>query len=307
MDSPSEEVREPLISIVIPIKNADLHLPNIEKILDQIQQNSVQIVIVHDIFAENPSPGLQALVKSRSNQKIDLLMVASGNPGSARNAGLEVAHGKWVSFWDADDEPNLENLVSMVLSGEESGCEICIGSFLIRKGVFNSAQELNVKKSVNQILTNPGIWRFSFRSDLISGVRFPSTKMGEDQVFMLQLGLSKKKIFFSKIRVYTYIQGSPTQSTNLENSRKEILESLRISLRLYSRQSILSDSFNRQLISRILLTTLKIYGKRLLSRDFLIRSFADLGIRKFTLLALTVARVALSMVWMRAQSKSPMA
>ena len=307
MKSHSEGVLEPFISIVIPIKNADLHLSNIENILNQIQQHTVQIILVHDIFAENPSPALQALVKSRSSENIDFLMVASGNPGSARNAGLELAHGKWVTFWDADDEPNLANLVSMVLSGDESGCEICVGSFLIREGVVISNQELNVKKSVNQILNNPGIWRFSFRSDLLSGVRFPSTKMGEDQVFMLQLGLSKKKIFFSKIRVYTYIQGSPTQSTNLENSRKEILESLRISLRLYARQSILSDSFNRQLISRILLTTLKIYGKRLPCRDFPIRLFADLGIRKFTLLALTVARVAFSMAWMRAQSKLPWA
>jgi glycosyltransferase involved in cell wall biosynthesis len=298
----NEEENQPLISIVIPVKNAEENTANIRKMLNQIKFNPVEVILVHDVFAENPSSRLQDIVDSFPNTNVKLMTVKAGDPGSARNAGLKLIQGKWVSFWDADDEPNLENLISIVRSGQQSESDVCIGSFQIREKTIISDRELNFKKGLNQILDNPGIWRFSFRSTLLTKVEFPAVRMGEDQIFLLRIQLPNKKIHLSKVSVYTYNRGSSLQSTYSESSRKEILKSLKLSLDLYASWSGLASGFERAVISRIALTTLKVHGTSIINLSSLKRIFLDLGFSKFALLVLSLVRVTLSLIYTRAMS-----
>jgi glycosyltransferase involved in cell wall biosynthesis len=302
MPNPNEQENQLLISIVVPVKNAEENSANIRKMLNQVEFNPVEIILVHDIFAENPSPRLQDIVDSFPNTNVKLITVKAGDPGSARNSGLKLIQGMWVSFWDADDEPNLENLISIVRSAQQSGSDVCIGSFQIRERDIVSDRELNFKKGLKQILDNPGIWRFSFRSNLLTNVEFPALRMGEDQIFLLRMQLPNKKIYLSKISVYTYIRGSKLQATNTNSSRKEIIKSLKLSLQFYSSQPGPTSDFDRAVISRIALTTLKVYGSSIINLDSLKRIFLDLGFSKFALFTLSLLRVTLSLIYTRAMS-----
>jgi glycosyltransferase involved in cell wall biosynthesis len=295
----------PFISIVIPVKNVEKNLSNLRNILNQIKNQSVEIIFVQDVFDEPPSLNLQTLINSQSSRNIKLISVAAGNPGAARNSGMRLVRGRWVTFWDADDQPNLDNLISIVMEAEEKNCDVCIGSFQILKDGVLSSHVLNPKKGLNQIASNPGIWRFSFRSNLVSDVRFPSIKMGEDQIFLLWMRLSEKEIYLSKNLVYIYFRGSTSQETNLHSSRKEILRSLKISLHVYSEQPNWKDTFAREVIVRQLLTTLKIYGTSFIDWRSLRKIYLRFGLFKLVLLALSFFKVAMSLLRIRAMSKLP--
>ena len=299
------DVNSPLISIVIPVKNVEKNLSNLKNILNQIKNQSVEIIFVQDIFDEPLSLNLQTLINSQSSRKIKLISVAAGNPGAARNSGISLVRGRWVTFWDADDQPNLDNLISIVMEAEEKNCEVCIGSFQILEDGVLSSHVLNPKKGLNQIARNPGIWRFSFRSNLVSDVRFPTIKMGEDQIFLLWMKLSEKNFYLSSRIVYIYYRGSISQETNLYSSRREILSSLKISLRVYSEQQNCKDTFAREIIGRQLLTTLKIYGTSFIDWRSLRKIFLSVGILKLALLTLSFLRVVVSLLRIRTMSKLP--
>ena len=58
------------------------------------------------------------------DSRIKVLTQANSGAGAARNAGLAVAKGEWLSFLDADDEFAPAMLSEMVDAGEQGGADV---------------------------------------------------------------------------------------------------------------------------------------------------------------------------------------
>lgn len=111
---------EELISIVVPAYNAEKYIETcINSIRNQSYKN-IEIIIVND--GSNDST-LNIITKLKEeDSRITVISTENKGVSHARNTGLQVANGKWVSFVDSDDWL------------EESFCEKLI----------NKAKELNV-------------------------------------------------------------------------------------------------------------------------------------------------------------------
>ena len=94
-------IDEPLVSIVIPVYNAEDYLEgSIRSVLLQSYEN-LEIVCVDDGSADNSSVILQSLRKE--DLRISVLHQENRGAGAARNLGMKAAKGEYILFFDADD------------------------------------------------------------------------------------------------------------------------------------------------------------------------------------------------------------
>lgn len=92
--------QSPLISVIIPVFNADKYLLEcLDSVLHQSYKN-LQIIIVDDGSSDNSR---QIEDDIRCDERVTLIQKENGGVSAARNIGLQYAKGEYVYFLDADD------------------------------------------------------------------------------------------------------------------------------------------------------------------------------------------------------------
>jgi glycosyltransferase involved in cell wall biosynthesis len=151
-----------------------------------------------------------------------LLEGVFGNPGSARNAGCEMANGDWIAFWDADDVVNPRAIESLIEDSESNGARIAIGNFkVIQENCEDKTFPLS-NGDPAEISKMPGIWRFIFKREVIKDIEFPPLRMGEDQIFLLRSKIYDQKIEIGKASTYSYFKGNQGQLTTEQDSVSDL-------------------------------------------------------------------------------------
>lgn len=90
-----------MISIVVPVYNVEKYL---KKCLDSVISSSYkdwECILVDDGSKDNSGLICDEYVKKDSRFRV--IHKQNGGLSSARNAGMEVAKGKWLMFIDSDD------------------------------------------------------------------------------------------------------------------------------------------------------------------------------------------------------------
>jgi glycosyltransferase involved in cell wall biosynthesis len=224
------------LSIVCPVSNMSGRLQRLEKWVTSLQPNeSIQIIIVHDCQDIPTGKELVELFSSLPN--VLLIEGHYGNPGGARNAGMQLANRDWVCFWDSDDQPDVENFLEMIDEGEKNNSDICIGHFLkIDESQSKPSLEnrWTEEESVNDFIfsMNPGIWRMCFRNRLIQHQQFHTFRMAEDQIFSAEAYSRADNISYFGKSVYTYFIGTNLQLTSNKVAMSDLQYSFAVMLNL---------------------------------------------------------------------------
>ena len=195
----------PLISVIIPVYNAEKTLVKcIESVLMQ-DVTDFELILVDD--GSKDSSGDICNRYAAKDSRVRVIHKKNGGVSSARNRGLEVASGEWITFVDSDDSIG-ENFFHDVEAAHED--------LLIRGYFMHSMQGKEVERLVlddfdalpdmtlfinrfigNNILRGP-VAKF-FRSRLIGDLRFPEDmKVGEDTWFVWKYlsGVSTCRILY---------------------------------------------------------------------------------------------------------------
>ena len=101
------------ISVIIPIYNVEKYIKGcLESICNQTYKD-LEIICVNDGTPDNTMAIVEKIAKK--DKRIKIINKENGGQSSARNAGLEIATGKYVYFIDSDDqlkENALETLIT---------------------------------------------------------------------------------------------------------------------------------------------------------------------------------------------------
>lgn len=90
-----------LVSVIIPVFNAERHLADcLDSVLTQTYEN-LEVICVDDGSTDS-SAGILELYASH-DPRVRVLTQANAGAGVARNAGVDIARGEYLSFLDADD------------------------------------------------------------------------------------------------------------------------------------------------------------------------------------------------------------
>ena len=207
-----------MISIIIPVFNAEKYLQEcIESILRQ-KYSEFEIILIDD-GSRDKSP-IICDKYAQQDQRIKVIHKENGGVSSARNYGLKICHGEWVVFADADDYFTDTAFDSFYEASKSSNDLILFNAIKIKGNYSKIMFQYNneKKKSLYQV-TNRAVWAHLFRKSIISenNIKFPENlAYSEDTIFLYRFMLHCKNIWQSNKIVYVYRinESSACASTN---------------------------------------------------------------------------------------------
>jgi glycosyltransferase involved in cell wall biosynthesis len=118
------EVNNTKVSVIIPVYNAARYLnTSLEQIVNQTLKE-IEIICVDDGSTDNSLEIIKNFAKK--DERITIISQNNINAGAARNRGLAVAKGEYLSFLDADDmfEPDMLELA--YITAKKNTAEIVV-------------------------------------------------------------------------------------------------------------------------------------------------------------------------------------
>lgn len=280
-----------VVSIICPVRNMSGRLQMLEKWIDKLTEDPrAEVVVVHDFSEDATGDELKSICEK--NDSVIFIQGLYGNPGSARNAGLEICTGNWVSFWDCDDEPNTHEFLALIDKIEKVKPDISFGRFsvfnensgvVIEASTWNSAKEKNLRV----VARNPGIWRVVFSRNLLQGMAFKPLRMAEDQIFISEAIMKAGKVDFFDNLIYSYFIGSDRHLTKNPQALQDLLPAFNQTSQMIGIGPIELAPFLQMMAARQLISGLKFGTLR--TRLGLIKSLSRSGLwlRPFFLKAIT--------------------
>ena len=245
--------------IIVPVTKMANKLGNLQTWLSKTTNQEVKILIVHDIADEPTSLELKEIVSKFSRLKIELIEKKLNSPGLARNFGLATVNYEWISFVDSDDLVDVSELLNMI-SKSPLDAEIVIGNYKVSssKGTKSMKTSESIDPKMN-VAMNPGIWRMVFRQEVIGMTRFSQYRMGEDQLFLLDIDFFRRNLFFSNLFPYTYFQNVEGQLTSDRKSVKDISKVIKETIQKFNKSDKSIQSYVGMITLRQMITEFKFY------------------------------------------------
>ena len=216
----------PLISVIVPVYNVAKILERcINSIRQQIYPN-LEIILVDD--GSTDMSGTFCDVFAKQDQRIKVIHQPNQGLSMARNAGLKLATGKWVTFVDSDDtiHPDMIDLLHRLCYQNKAKMSIC-GFYEVRSEGTGSlkphqpSQErvFTTVECLKAMLCEEGFsmsaWGKLYARELFDLVEFPPHRLYEDVGTTYKLVLQCDRIAVSNAEYYNYYQtpGSITQQS----------------------------------------------------------------------------------------------
>ena len=222
-----------LISIIVPVYNAEKYLPAcVESLLNQTY-DAMEVILVND----GSKDGSAALCDAYAARDSRVRVIHQENQGvsAARNAGIDCAAGKYVAFVDADDyvEPDyLEHLHGELTAHDADFVTCCYQEISHGDAPKSAIPFVGASRMVTEKADYfedmaaikedywSTIWAKLYRRDLIGDTRFCRTlKYGEDHVFFYDLMCKGPRGCLDTYRGYYYVrnESSVTAFRNASN------------------------------------------------------------------------------------------
>lgn len=115
---------EPKVSVIIPVYNTEKYL---RECLDSVVNQTLQDIEIICVDDESTDRSLEILREYQAKDKrITVLKQEKSNAGAARNLGLSIATGEYLSFLDSDDYYDLAMLEHMYACAKNRNADIVV-------------------------------------------------------------------------------------------------------------------------------------------------------------------------------------
>lgn len=208
-------VNDSLVSIIVPIYNAEKYLDScIQSVLRQTYTNW-ELILIDD--GSTDKSGRIAEEYGFADERITVFHQKNLGVSLARNQGIDEATGNYVVFLDADDELIEDCLAKTVNIAEETNADVVAGRSCENQELFQDriiwtgAEAL--ENSLKDHLFTYSACAKLIRREFIGKTRFtPDIRINEDSYFVFQL-LCKQNVFvLTNDVIYFYRANSESSS-----------------------------------------------------------------------------------------------
>lgn len=206
----------PLISVIVPVYKVEAYLDRcVQSIVDQTYTN-LEIILVDD-GSPDRCPQMCDEWEKRDS-RIRVIHKENGGLSDARNAGMSVAGGEYISFVDSDDwiEPAFVQVLLNALL--EHDCDVA--GCLYRKCAENeetdsTSTDYNVQvfdrlmamsELIDNRLIQQVVWNKLYKRELIEGILFEKGKYYEDEFWSYQMIGRINRFAVTDYSGYNYFQ-----------------------------------------------------------------------------------------------------
>lgn len=218
----------PLISIILPVYNVEEYLSRCMKSVLNQTYEKLEIILIDDGSTDN-SGKLCDMYRMR-DKRIKVIHKQNGGLSDARNTGIDIANGEYITCIDSDDYVDLDYVEYLYGLIEKYNTKVSLCSHRIVRE--NSVIELGNKRvevlSAKQCLesmcyhkqVDTSAWGKLYHVTLFNDIRYPKGRLFEDIGTTYRLFIKAGFIACGFESKYSYIIRSNSIATSKFSERK---------------------------------------------------------------------------------------
>ncbi len=190
----------PLISVIVPVYKVEKYLDRcVASIVNQTYQN-LEIILVDDGSPDNCPAMCDQWAEKDS--RIVVIHKENGGLSDARNAGMKIANGEYISFIDSDDwiEKNFFSYLCITIKEEQcdaAGCNYRRGeSFSPIEEKTYQSEVYDTISAMSALIDNrieQVVWNKLYDRRIMEGIFFERGKYHEDEFWSYQIFARTKR------------------------------------------------------------------------------------------------------------------
>ena len=212
------------ISVIVPCYNAEKHLRVCLESLKAQKAPQIQMIFIDDGSTDNTGAMLDEFAKTEPRAVV--VHKENGGVCAARNAGIDLAQGRYLAFMDADDALEENSLFVLYQAAVRTNVQILSANHTL----FDESKGCRVPVEVEPVVQQPSeivkeiihmhriynnLWNQLYVRELFDGgLRLQNgIKIGEDAAMNLALYLKAKRVAHLPECTYVYrIHGNSAMS-----------------------------------------------------------------------------------------------
>ena len=222
-----------LITVIIPVYNVAPYLRRcLDSVINQTYSN-IEILLVDD--GSSDDSGKICDEYEAADSRVHVIHKINGGVSSARNIGLDEAHGEYVAFIDSDDVIEKDMLERTLANAVRYNVQIscCLLDVVEIDGTSRHLAD-GIKGVVpsKEVISNYFSDQFTkdqmygpcnklMKYTLLQGHRFRQYRLGEDILFMFELLLACDRVYYDDYVGYHYMHREGSAMTS-SFSRKRL-------------------------------------------------------------------------------------
>lgn len=239
-----------MISIIVPIYNADAYLSECFESLLKQTYTKFEVICVNDGSTDRSG----SICKHFSDKDSRFVYIEQINGGvsKARNKGIEIANGEFICFLDADD--TLPNYALDVYMKSAIGHDTVVGYTTRGNTKKYVDSKVTYHEGIDYILndylinnTNYQFCNYLYRKNILDkvGLKFSEDlKYGEDEEFTWKYLSHCKTAITIDVTLYNYRDNPTSASHTVSYSRVQVIDSM---IRVYDYYKSLNHNFSEKL------------------------------------------------------------
>jgi len=220
------------ISVIAPVYNVE---PYIRKALDSIinqTYKNLEIILVDDGSPDNC--GKICDEYALKDNRIKVLHIKNSGPAVARNAGLDIATGKFIGFIDPDDYFELDMYETLYNAITKTNAGLVVCNWYIgtennwkRYAFFPNKEILTSNEAFETFYNNMYVWNKLYRKEVVGNLRQIETYAQDVYYTFTTLTRIEKVVCIDKC--LCYYRMNPTSRQHTKKFKKNFLEFLKVS------------------------------------------------------------------------------
>ncbi len=204
--------KEKLISVIIPVYGVENYIRQcLDSVLKQSYKN-LEIIVINDGTRDRSAE--IAKEYAQKDNRIKVYDYENGGVSAARNRGLELARGDYISFVDGDDwlHPDFYKKLSDALETNHADIAKCsiIETDAVTEKIIGF-QKLKVKEADFDLYFGTGgmlwsvVWNALYKREIVRAIRFPAgIQSCEDEYASVMYIFKAKTVVELKDALYYY-------------------------------------------------------------------------------------------------------
>lgn len=258
------------ISIIVPVYNVEAYLERcVESILQQTYTH-FELILINDGSTDSSGQICDHLASQYENIKV--YHIENAGVSNARNMGIQLATGSWVTFIDSDDFVTQDYLATLASAVEGLNVGFVIAPLHhIKNGIVTDLPSHSGKKelwsteeTMKELLMTTRTSFFPvaklFKRDLLADEKFNTNyHLAEDALFLTELLLKTRCscVFIDKpVYYYDHREGSATTSVN-----RHVFDTIEVYQQIIAQVSQAFPNLKYELINRECWSYITVYDK----------------------------------------------
>ena len=220
-------ITKPLVSVIVPVYKVEAYLNRcIDSILNQSYSN-LEIILIDDGSPDNSGKICEEY--QVADRRVKVIHQDNSGLSGARNTGINLATGDFVTFVDSDDYIDKHYILIMLMFGLMLDVDIVQTKVAITWNENTSIKQnnLSIHYEVIDGKTAPNRRDYKvtacaklYKSDIVKKHLFPEAMINEDDATYYRFAYESDKICIVEYDTYYYYQSSESIMRNSSKDRK---------------------------------------------------------------------------------------